>query len=291
VKLRIAVFVAGWTLSACGGKTVTEQTGAGSGGATSGSGPTAGGGPTTTSSQSVGIGAGGGGSVAVGAGGSVGVGGGFAGSPGSGGTPRPGGVTYCSPPYSSPMPIVNPLISDFEGNLFVQSIMPSGLWGVDSDGLGSYSMTLEPCGTNGKGLHFTGQGHAAWGAEVAAAMVSQTQPVDVTPYGGLRFVVRSITSVPLIFKVQNPYSQPPCGKCDDTITGAECYSGYIRLVPLPPGIPMPVVVRWTDLTQQVWGYKAPGTAQFDPTNLVSIALAFDKNVDFDVCIDDMMFIP
>jgi len=49
-------------------------------------------------------------------------------------------------------------------------------------------------------------------------------------------------------------------------------------------------VKWTDLTRQGWGYRPLGTEAFDTKNLVSIAFAFEK-LDWDVCIDDVKFIP
>jgi hypothetical protein len=62
-------------------------------------------------------------------------------------------------------------------------------------------------------------------------------------------------------------------------------------VALPAGSTTPIVVKWTELTQQTWGFTAPGTQSFDPHNLISIAFAFDKNVDFDICLDDIQFVP
>src|SRR5439155_9092686 len=123
---------------------------------------------------------------------------------------------------------------------------------------------------------------SVWGADAAAAIVSQTQPVDVSAYSGMSFVMKSVATNSLIYKVQNPYSQPPCGKCDMAATavpGTECYSGYIKIVPLPAGDSTPIVVKWADLGQQSWGYHAPGTAMFDIHNLISVAFAFDKGVD------------
>src|SRR5262249_41064266 len=140
-------------------------------------------------------------------------------------------------------------------------------------------------------LHFVGRGHSLWGADVAAAVVSQTQPVDVSAFSGLSFVMRSTTASSLIFKVQNSYSQPPCGRCEVGSVDNDCYSGYLKFILLPSGSTAPIVVKWADLTQQTWGYRPPGTATFNPKDLVSIAFAFDKDVDFDVCLDDIKFVP
>jgi len=222
---------------------------------------------------------------------------GTTGAGGSGGGGK--AVTYCDTTKWStvePQPITIDNCSDFDvegGAEGIHCIMPGGVWAVDVDGTGTAkadSFVVEPCGTTGNGYHFKGTGHSLWGADAAAAIVSQTQPVDVSGYSGFSFVMKSTTANSLIFKVQNPYSQPPCGKCDDTLTGAECYSGYIKNVNLAANDTTPIVVKWSDLAQQSWGYKAPGTAMFDTANLISVALAFDKGVDFDVCIDDVKFV-
>jgi hypothetical protein len=219
---------------------------------------------------------------------------------GAGGTGGGGkAVTYCDPAKWAtvePQPITIDSCSDFDvegGAEGIHCIMPGGVWAVDVDGAGTAkadSFVIEPCGTTGNGYHFKGTGHSVWGADAAAAIVSQVQPVDVSGYAGISFVMKSVAANALIFKVQNPYSQPPCGKCDDLVTGAECYSGYIKNVALPAGSAEPIVVKWSELAQQGWGYKAPGTAMFDAANLISVAFAFDKGIDFDVCIDDVKFI-
>jgi hypothetical protein len=224
-----------------------------------------------------------------------------AGGSGSGGFK----VTYCDNasgmwPDAAPVPVTMDTCTDFDadaGAEGIKCIMPGGVWAVDVDGAGTtkdMSWKIEPCGTTGNGFHFTGAGHSIWGADTAAAIVSQTQPVDVSAYTGMSFVMKSTMPNNLIFKVQNPYSQPPCGKCMDTTPptlGAECYSGYVKNpVTLPANSTTPIVVSWSELAQQGWGYKAPGTAAFDPHNLVSVAFAFDKSIDFDVCIDDIKFV-
>jgi hypothetical protein len=218
---------------------------------------------------------------------------------GAGGCPGP---CYCDPtstwPFFGPVPIQADTCSDFDSDvsaLGIHCIMPGGVWSVDVDGAPNgtdkaSSMKIEPCGTSGNGLHFVGRGHSVWGADVAAAIVSQTQPVDVSAYSGMSFVMKSTNANSLIFKVQNSYSQPPCGKCDDSVAGAECYSGYIKIINLPANDATPIVVKWADLSQQSWGYRAPGTAMFNVQDLISVAFAFDKSIDFDVCLDDVKFV-
>jgi hypothetical protein len=220
---------------------------------------------------------------------------------GTGGAGGCGGVGCCDErtwPGVGPVPITTSDCSDFDSNVNAAGLrctMPGGIWSVDVDNApgstttaGSYK--IEPCGTTGNGFHFMGHGHTLWGADLAAAIVSQTQPVDASAYVGMSFVMKSKTSSVLIFKVQNSYSQPPCGKCDDSVIGNECYSGYIKTVPLPANDATPIVVKWADLFQQTWGYRPPGSALFDPRDLISVAFAFDKGIDFDVCIDDVKFV-
>jgi hypothetical protein len=249
---------------------------------------------------------------AGGAGTSVTTGGTQTGTTGSGGsgttsTTGTGGgssgnkVTYCDAtkgtwPDADPQPLTQDSCTDFDvegGAEGIHCIMPGGVWAVDVDGMGTLkadSAKVEACGTTGNGYHFVGMGHSVWGADAAAAIVSQTQPVDASAYTGISFVMKSAAANSLIFKVQNPYSQPPCGKCDDTVTGAECYSGYIKTLQLAANSTDPIVVKFADLAQQSWGYRAPNTAMFDAHNLISVAFAFDKSVDFDVCIDDIKFV-
>jgi hypothetical protein len=222
---------------------------------------------------------------------------------GTGGTGMGNAVTYCDAtkmtwPNLAPQPITTALCSDFEddagGALGVHCIMPGGVWAIDTDKMGTppdkSPPVLEACGGNGTGVHFAGAGHTGWGADIAAAVVSQTQPVDVSAYSGISFIMKSVASNSLIFKVQNPYSQPPCGLCTEGDPVNDCYSGYWKPVSLPAGSATPIVVKWTELTQQTWGFRAPGTQSFDPHNLISIAFAFDKNVDFDICLDDIKFV-
>jgi hypothetical protein len=152
-------------------------------------------------------------------------------------------------------------------------------------------MGVEPCGLRGLGLHFAGQGHNTWGAIVGTVLVGITQPLDVSAYRGVSFLVRSRSATTMFVKIENPYSQPACGKCDDTVIGAECYSGYIRTVMLPADVIVPMTVMWSDFAQQTWGYRAPGTALFDAANLETFSFAFDKGVDFDVCFDDVTLVP
>jgi hypothetical protein len=221
---------------------------------------------------------------------------GTGGAGGSGGGGPAMAVTYCATPAKAPVPVMNAGISDFDGEAgpLVQSIMPGGVWMPDVDGTGTPkadSIAVEPCGTTQNGLHFHGTGHTGWGADAAAAIVDPTQPVDVSMYSGISFVMNSKTTPGLIFKLQNPYSDPTCGKCNDMIAGAACYAGFTRDVALAANSNTPIIVKWTDLTQQTWGYTPPGVGKFDPGNLTSIAFAFNGNVDFDVCIDDVKFIP
>jgi hypothetical protein len=241
-----------------------------------------------------------------GMGGATGGNGGMGGSTGGNGGGRGGGdggtidPNACSPftwPGLAPWPVTTATCSDFDADddpRRIHCVMPGGIWDVDVDGVGTdrvASFKVEPCGTNGNGFHFVGQGHTGWGADVAAAVVSQVQPVDVSAYSGLSFVMKSTTASSLIFLVQNSYSQPACGLCTEGDPVNDCYSGYWKPVALPAGSTAPIVVKWADLTQQTWGYMRPGSAAFDPKDLVSIAFAFDRYVDFDVCLDDIKFVP
>jgi hypothetical protein len=274
-------------LVGCGGSLTPDATGGGGGGS---------GTSTRAIGSMVAVGTGGASAVATSGVTSTGV---TTGAGGTGGCP---GGACCDPSTgfgAPPIPVTLATCSDFDsdnGAVGIHCVMPGGVWSADVDGApGSTSQAdsykIEPCGTTGNGLHFVGQGHSTWGADVAAALVSQIQPVDVSGFIGMSFVMRSTTTNTLIFKVQNSYSQPPCGRCDDTMIGAECYSGFIKTISLPANYVAPLVVKWADLSQQTWGYRPPGWTVFDPRDLVSVAFAFDKSVDFDVCIDDVKLVP
>lgn len=125
---------------------------------------------------------------------------------------------------------------------------------------------------------------------MGASLVSQVEPVDASAYGGLTFVLRSAVPTTVIVKLQAPYSQPSCGRCDDFTTGSECFSGYIVLVSTTTNN-QPQVIRWPNLMQEAWGYRPAGTAALNPGNIISLVFAFDKGVDFDVCIDDVKLVP
>jgi hypothetical protein len=203
----------------------------------------------------------------------------------------PKSVTYCTTPYPEPIPVTSDLLSDFDGDagLGIHTVAPEGAWSWETDGEGTTSVSIEPCGTTGKGLHFKGAGHTIWGALLAATLVSPSRPVDVTSYHGVGFVMRSTVMITALVRVLAPYSQPSCGQCDDTMFGSECQSGY--LVTMQPTVDDRMqVVPWPAFSQQSWGYRPPGVATFDPANLVILQFAFDKGVDFDVCIDDVKLV-
>jgi hypothetical protein len=212
-----------------------------------------------------------------------------------------GNAPYCDPGKWSActsQPVTMTDCSDFDSDADptgIHCVVPGGSWSVDVDSLDagtpkSESWKIEPCGTTGNGFHFHGAGHSVWGADAAAAMVNPSQAVDVSAFSGMSFVMKSTTANSLTFKVQNPYSQLACGHCDDTVKGQECYSGYSMIVPLPAMSATPIVVKWADVVQQGWGYRPSGTQTFDPKSLVSVAFAFDKGIDFDVCIDDVKLV-
>ena len=306
----------------CGGKEKGGDTsGAGTGSGDVGSGPTSGGVTSTSgvggsvSTSSTGsvvvgtggtvpttpdpAGVGGAGGANIGVGGAVGVGGarpmtGVGGTTGFGGTTGVGGPASCNPPYPAPVAAPSANISDFEGDATepTRAIIPGPRWSMDKDGSGTGSIALEPCGTTGQGLHAIGSGFNNWGADVAAALVTQVQPVDASRFGGISFVLRSASPVPVYVKLQVPYSQPACGRCLEVLApaGEECYSGYIKIAQATSSA-VPQVVRFTELAQQSWGYRPPGTAVIDAGNLISIAFAIDKGIDFDICVDDIKFVP
>jgi hypothetical protein len=130
-----------------------------------------------------------------------------------------------------------------------------------------------------------------WGAIASAHFISGRQPVDASAYQGISFTIRSAAATTVIVKLQNLDSEPECGRCMDMIPGSECYAGYIKLV-AGSRAPTPVALKWNDLQQTAWGYHWPGRSNVDPKQLTTIAFAVDKGLtNFDICVDDVAFIP
>jgi hypothetical protein len=215
---------------------------------------------------------------------------GYAGSAGSGGSGIDGSAPRCYGKVAYPETVTFPVISKFDGDAgtTIEAVTPGGVWLPDSDGLGTLSMKVEPCGTTGSGLHFVGSGHVAWGADIAAAFVGPIQAVDASRYSGISFVIKAQTPLAVFVKLQNLDSSPSCGRCNDAVPGSECYAGYMNTVAATNG-GTPFSLRWSDFVATTWGYHWPGQRSIDPKELVSIAFAIDKNVDFDICIDDIVF--
>jgi hypothetical protein len=204
------------------------------------------------------------------------------------------GTDYCMPAYPPAQTVSSATISDFEGEAgsAVLSTMPGGVWNADVDGTATAQADVfkfESCGTTGTGLHFKGGGFTKWGADVAAAFVSGTQGIDAGSYTGISFVLKSATPTPVIFKLQNPDSQPSCGKCDDTVLGSECYAGYVKNISTNDGTPQ--TVNFADVGKAGWGYHNMGQFAIDPKNLISIAFAVANTTPmFDICVDDVKFV-
>ncbi|HEX9296177.1 MAG TPA: hypothetical protein VF881_10085 [Polyangiaceae bacterium] len=265
VGLCIALGCGTAMLAACGGDdSGAAKTSTGSAGSTA-----AGTGTTTTST---------GGTTTSGTGGST------------------AGTDYCMPAYPPAAPVTSAVISDFEGEAgsAVLSTMPGGVWNADVDGTGTAQAEVfkfESCGTTGTGLRFKGGGFSVWGADVAASFVSATQGVDASAYTGISFVLKSATSTPVIFKLQNPDSIPACGKCVELMpaAGTDCYAGYVKNISTNDGTPQ--IVTWVEAGKALWGYHNPGQGAVDSHNLISIAFAVANTTPmFDICIDDVKFV-
>jgi len=202
-------------------------------------------------------------------------------------------VANCTSTVMPATAMMSEMISDFEGEagVGVQGIMPGGVWAVDKDTTGTADMKLEACGTTGTGLHFVGAGHTGWGADVAAAFIGPESPVDASQYTGISFTIKAAKAIPVIVKLQNPDSEPPfcqCGGPADAPAYMNCYAGYAKTITVSTE-PVTTTLTWNQVTKATWGYHAPGQTTIDPKNLISLAFAVDKGIDFDLCIDDVKF--
>jgi hypothetical protein len=248
----------------------------------------------------------------VGSGGSVsassgigGYGGGMAGSgvvAGSGGAAGSGGVAGsssaggaggsadagCNPPVFKHVVWNRAGVTDFDADGGPQQFSAVlGRWLLDYDMTGTASVSIEPCGTMGNGLHFKGSGNTAWGASVEAPFDSMTQPIDSDGSTGLAFTLRSTRSI--IVSVQEPENVAAFCRCNDDVLGQDCHAGFsLSVAPIAP--PVTVVLPWTMFRAPNFGYHEPGKVAVDPSQLVSLVFGVDQTAgDFDICIDDIRF--
>jgi hypothetical protein len=207
---------------------------------------------------------------------------------GAGGAASTGDCTSTGMPADTMM---SALISDFEGEAGTGIMVGSaaGGWTVDTDMSGMTDLKVEPCGTTGNGLHFTGTMHTGWGADAAATIVSATTPVDASQYTGITFTIKGAKATTVLVKMQNPDSSPAFCQCGTTAAtqAANCYAGYAKTITAPTEA-MPMTLTWNQITKTTWGYHKPGQSTIDPANLISLAFAVEKG-DFDLCIDDVKF--
>jgi hypothetical protein len=212
---------------------------------------------------------------------------------GAGGAGQGGSDTSaCSSTGLPAVPMTSDVVSDFEGDagLGVQSVMAGGNWTMDTDMTGMVDMKIDACGTTGNGLHFTGSGHTAWGADASATFIGANAPVDASQYTGVSFTIKAAKAVPVIVKLQNPDSEPSFCQCGATPAAqtANCYAGYVKTINASTEA-TPTSLTWNQITKATWGYHAPGQTSVDPKNLIGLAFAVDKGIDFDLCIDDVKF--
>jgi hypothetical protein len=215
-------------------------------------------------------------------------GGNTTGAGGAGGAASTGDCTSSGMPAE---PMMSAVISDFEGEAGTGIMVgtAAGGWTVDTDMTGMTDMKIEPCGTTGNGLHFTGTGHTGWGADAAATIIGANTPVDASQYTGLSFTIKGAKATTVLVKMQNPDSSPAFCQCGTTAASqaTNCYAGYAKTITAPTEA-MPITLTWNQITKVSWGYHKPGQSTIDPANVISLAFAVEKG-DFDLCIDDVKF--
>jgi hypothetical protein len=139
-----------------------------------------------------------------------------------------------------------------------------------------------------------GSGFTKWGAligtDVGVTEASVKKPFDASAYSGISFAIKSNSGTPTMkVKFPDKDTAPEGGLCDKNESSGTkaCYDDFLSTVPLTASW-TPVTIKFSSLRQAGWGM--PATA-FDAKTLYSLQLQFDQLVDFDFCIDDLMFIP
>jgi hypothetical protein len=193
--------------------------------------------------------------------------------------------------------IIDPLISDFEGDTPLQTLLVpnGGAWMAESDGTGTISATVEEDATAAgqHALHFVGSNHTNWGGDVAVLFEDVTHAVNGNAHAGVGFRVRgTISGGALYVKLQNADSLVKGCGCDPSPAAASavaCYGGYIS---------ESLVGAQYATTTQPWAAFMPGPfgyharSSIDPNHILSMAIvvqSLSPSVSWDLWIDDVSF--
>jgi hypothetical protein len=189
------------------------------------------------------------------------------------------------------------MIDDFQdGN---QAILEQqgrkGAWYVANDGMGTQtprvdepllpSLLSPPRGSSTRAIHTFGGPFAIWGALIGTSLAmagDRGAEYDLSGFQGMRLWVRrgsmlagSAQSVRLNLPTPATNSGGTCTVCND-------HFGFD--VPLTPQW-VQVEVPFSSLEQQ--GYGRPVLAEPDLRHVTSLQLGFDRNVVFDLWVDDI----
>jgi hypothetical protein len=205
------------------------------------------------------------------------------------------------------IPPANPddLISDFEdgfGHVNQSAPNRGGGFYAFNDGKGTQTPDADPSGTGAAPAavqenHCTGSyvfctsgsGFTTWGAGIGTDVGKAPAPYDASGYSGIAFQAKSNKGpVSMMVKFPDKDTAPEGGVCDKgQPDGAKaCYCDW--------SAPLSLTTEWqaftisfSKLTQPTWGLQATA---FDPTTLYRVQWQTDKNIDFDYCIDNLVFV-
>ena len=147
-------------------------------------------------------------------------------------------------------------------------------------------------GSSRKAAHFTGSGFSKWGAMAAFDFKDQVgggQGLGRDVYkasnaGGLTFWMKS--STPVIIQLQMPATLTVAegGNCAAGVSASNCDNAFSFVITAPDSDWTQHKVPFTALKQLY-----PGTATWDPSQLLNVQFLVGPGATFDVWIDDVAF--
>lgn len=145
--------------------------------------------------------------------------------------------------------------------------------------------------TSGKNFTIWGAGMGTDLAPTAGdAGMGAKQTYDASKYKGIAFWAKSntATSAALRVSLKDKNTAPEGGQCDAMAkTGAKaCNDDWGKGITLSSEW-QPYTIKFSDLAQAGWGKAATA---FDDKAVYSIQYQVSQGIDFDLCIDDLVFI-
>jgi hypothetical protein len=151
---------------------------------------------------------------------------------------------------------------------------------------------LDRCGGQ-YALCMKGSGFTDWGAgmgtDLGLVMEMMKQAVDLSAYSGIAFWARTVSGTPLVrVALKDSNTAPEGGVCDESLVSGEgaCNDDWGKQINLTPDW-QPYTLMFSELRQAGWGaaYDA-----FEQSAVYSIQWQVGPNLEFDLCIDDLVLV-